>query len=136
MHRATSTFRLGRAVTFLPERKQCSYSRTFNSQNLFYSVKGILLDFSKCFSTNHKRFAQKFVRLVRLPPRRPPPPASSYAYACMCSWFIECGHIFRLGTQCLNTAPFCAGARAPSVNTAIVLRMCLLIEWEVKWPNG
>ena len=24
----------------------------------------------------------------------------------------ECEHIFRLGTMCLNKAPFCAGARA------------------------
>ena len=33
--------------------------------------------------------------------------------------FIECEHDDILGTQCLNTAPFCAGARAPSVNAAL-----------------
>ena len=29
-----------------------------------------------------------------------------------CSRFTECEDIFRLGTVCLNTSPFCAGARA------------------------
>ena len=28
------------------------------------------------------------------------------------AWFIECEHIYISGTQCLNTAPFCAGAQA------------------------